>query len=122
MFTTWIRRELLVVAYHVKITRRGCLTNECPRRYYNASFRGQSMNDGKPQVTAHAPGGDGPLSDVARNLIEATGAACVAVIILDPAGNGSYSVAGPLEAQLPMPDVLEKVVHALRTQLMGSVQ
>lgn len=73
-------------------------------------------------VTAHAPGGDGPLSDVARNLTEATGATCVAVIMPDPAGNGSYSVAGPLEAQFPMSDVLEKVADALRTQLMGSVQ
>ncbi|CAG9254980.1 hypothetical protein [Paraburkholderia caribensis] len=79
------------------------------------------MNDGKLEVTAHAPGGDGPLSDVAKHLREATGAACVAVLMLDPEGNGSYSVAGPLEAQLSMPDALEKVAHALRTQLMGSV-
>ncbi|WP_224100276.1 hypothetical protein [Paraburkholderia caribensis] len=46
----------------------------------------------------------------------------MAVIMPDPAGNGSYSVAGPLEAQFPMSDVLEKVADALRTQLMGSVQ
>jgi hypothetical protein len=80
------------------------------------------MSDGKPEVIAHAPGGSGMLSSLATEIKDATGAACVALVMIDPSGNGGYSVAGPLEAQLPMPDVLEQVARALRTQLAGSVQ
>ena len=62
------------------------------------------------------------LGNLAREIKDATGAACVALVLIDPAGNGGYSVEGSPEAQLPMPDVLEQVARALRTQLAGSVQ
>lgn len=44
-----------------------------------------------------------------------------ALVMINSSGNGGYSVAGLLEAQLPMPDVMEQVASALRTQLAGSV-
>ncbi|MGY6204832.1 hypothetical protein [Paraburkholderia strydomiana] len=42
--------------------------------------------------------------------------------MIDPTGDGSYSVGASLEPQLPMPDVLDKVAVALRTQLAASMQ
>ena len=80
------------------------------------------MNDEKPQVTARTPGTPGQFSVLASQARDATGAACVAMVVIDAAGNGEYSVAGPLEAQLLIPDMLEQVARELRTQLAGSVQ
>lgn len=79
------------------------------------------MSNSKPEVTAHPPGGSGALGDLATEIKDAIGAACVALVMIDSSGNGGYSVAGLLEAQLPMPDVMEQVASALRTQLAGSV-
>jgi hypothetical protein len=42
--------------------------------------------------------------------------------MIDAAGNGEYSVAGPLEAQLLVPDLLEQVARELRPQMARSVQ
>jgi hypothetical protein len=80
------------------------------------------MNDGKAELTAHAPGHPGALTDVMKQPMNITGVSCVALVVIDPTGDGSYSVAGSLEAQLPMPDVLEKVAVALRAQLAASMQ
>jgi len=80
------------------------------------------MSDGKPHVTARSPGTPGQFSELARQVLDATGAACVALVVLDANGNGGYSIAGALEAQLPMPDVLERVSRELRAQLAGSLQ
>jgi hypothetical protein len=77
---------------------------------------------GKPEVTAHAPEDPGALTDVVKQLMNITGVSCVALVVIDPTGDGSYSVAGSLEVQLPMPDVLKKVAVALRTQLAASMQ
>lgn len=76
----------------------------------------------RPFVTACAPSAPGPYSDLANQVLNATGAACVALVLVLPEGNGGYSIAGPLEAQLPMPDLLEGVARALRTQLGASLQ
>ncbi|MPW23709.1 conserved hypothetical protein [Paraburkholderia piptadeniae] len=80
------------------------------------------MSDGKPQVTAHTPGTPGQFSVLATHARDATGAACTAMVVIDAAGNGGYSVAGSLEAQLLIPALLEQVARELRTQLAGSVQ
>ena len=62
------------------------------------------MSDGKPHVTARSPGTPEQFSELARQVLDATGAACVALVVLDANGNGGYSITGALEAQLPMPD------------------
>ncbi|SAL00206.1 hypothetical protein AWB80_07818 [Caballeronia pedi] len=74
------------------------------------------------KVTAHAPGSPGQFSELAAQVREATGAACVALIVVDAAGNGGYSIAGPLEAQLSIPHTLEEVALQLRSQLASSIQ
>ncbi|KWF18988.1 hypothetical protein [Burkholderia pseudomultivorans] len=80
------------------------------------------MDSLKQHVVAHAPGTPGEHSDIAARLLTSTGAACAAVVTIDPHGNGGYGVAGSLEVQLLMPDLLEQVARALRSQLTGSVQ
>ncbi|HEV3424514.1 MAG TPA: hypothetical protein VG105_12215 [Paraburkholderia sp.] len=80
------------------------------------------MSNGKPQVTAHTPGTPNKFSVLASQARDATGAACVAIVMIDAAGNGEYSVAGPLEAQLLVPDLLEQVARELRPQMARSVQ
>jgi hypothetical protein len=52
------------------------------------------MDDGKPEVTAHAPGDPGALTDVVKQLMNITGVSCVALVVIDPTGDGSHSVAG----------------------------
>lgn len=71
---------------------------------------------------AHAPGSPGQVSEVAAQVREATGAACVALVVVDAGGNGGCSIAGPLEAQLSIPHTLEEVALQLRSQLASSVQ
>lgn len=74
------------------------------------------------KVMAHAPGSPGQFGELAAQVREATGAACVALVIIDAAGNGGYSIAGPLEAQLSIPYTLEEVALQLRSQLASSIQ
>ncbi|WP_353557953.1 hypothetical protein [Paraburkholderia terrae] len=81
-----------------------------------------NMSDGKRKVTAHTPGSHGQFSMLAGLVRDATGAACVAMVVINAAGSGEYCVAGPLESQLLMPDLLEQAARELRTQLAGSVQ
>ena len=80
------------------------------------------MNNQVLKVMAHAPGSPGQFSELAAQVREATGAACVALVIVDAAGNGGYSIAGPLEAQLSIPQTLEEVALQLRSQLASSIQ
>ncbi|MGY6127036.1 hypothetical protein ACW9YV_16560 (plasmid) [Paraburkholderia strydomiana] len=80
------------------------------------------MNHGKPEVFAHAPGDPGAITDVVKAAYEHHRRLCIARVVIDPTGDGSYSVAALLEPQLPMPDVLDKVAVALRTQLAASMQ
>lgn len=54
-----------------------------------------NMNEGKPQVTAYTPGAPGEFSELASQALDATGAA---MVVIDAAGNGEYSVAGSLDA------------------------
>jgi hypothetical protein len=78
--------------------------------------------DLKSTVTAFAPNSPGPFSELAQQVQAESGAACAALVIIQPDGNGAYSVSGPLEVQLAMPDLLEQVAKALRIQLVRSVQ
>lgn len=81
-----------------------------------------NMSDQKLTVMAHAPGSPGQFSELAAQVRDATGASCVALVIIDAAGNGGYSIAGPLEAQFIMPHTLEQIATQLRSQLASSVQ
>ena len=80
------------------------------------------MSNQVPKVIAHAPGSPGQFSELAAQVREATGAACVALIVVDAAGNGGYSIAGPLDAQLSIPHTLEEIALQLRSQLASSIQ
>lgn len=72
---------------------------------------------------AHAPGSPGQFSELAAQVRKATGAAFVALFVVDAAaGNGGYSIAGPLEAQLSIPHTLEGIALQLRSQLASSIQ
>jgi hypothetical protein len=82
-----------------------------------------AMSDpSKPTVTACAPSKPGPYSELANQVLNSTSAVCVALVLVFPDGSGAYSIAGALEAQLPMPDLLEGVARELRTQLGASLQ
>ena len=88
------------------------IARTCVLRRYDGRMLfhpGGNMSDGKPEVTAHTPGAPGEFSVLASQARDATGAACVAMVVIDATGNGGYSVAGSLEAQLLIPDLLEQV-------------
>ncbi|KWA02825.1 hypothetical protein [Burkholderia territorii] len=80
------------------------------------------MDSLEQHIAAHAPGTPGEYSEIATRIQASTGAACVAVVTIDPHGNGGYGVAGSFETQVLMPGLLEQVANALRSQLSGSVQ
>lgn len=63
------------------------------------------------------------LFDTACNHVkEMTQARCVAVIVMDGEDGCGYSVIGPLEAQMLLPDILEQIAVALRQQLTKNLQ
>jgi hypothetical protein len=53
---------------------------------------------------------------------DVTGARCAAVVVIDGAEGSGYSVMGPLDAQVLLPDILEKMAAALRKQLAKNLQ
>ncbi|WP_155630635.1 hypothetical protein [Burkholderia cepacia] len=58
------------------------------------------MESLEQHVAAHAPGTPSEYSDIASRVLASTGTACVAVVTIDPHGNGGYGVAGPFETQV----------------------
>jgi hypothetical protein len=80
------------------------------------------MNDNfEPKVVAG--GESGGLFDAARKTVcEITQARCVSVIVIDGAEGSGYSVIGPLEAQVLLPDILKQIADALRSQLAKNMQ
>jgi hypothetical protein len=63
------------------------------------------------------------LFDTACNQVrEMTGARCAAVIVIDAEAGSGYSVVGPLEAQILLPDILQQMAQALRGQLAKNLQ
>lgn len=67
-------------------------------------------------------GSPGPFEDTCHRLRDATSARCVAVVIIDAPDGSGYSVVGPLEAQVLLPDILEQMAAALRQQLFRNLQ
>lgn len=70
------------------------------------------------------PGGEsaGLFDSACNQLREITKARCVAVIVIDGESGSGYSVVGPLEAQVLLPDVLQKMADTLRGQLSKNLQ
>jgi hypothetical protein len=75
------------------------------------------MDERSEHVKAYEAGTTGPYSEIAEEIKRATGAAAVALVVLMPDARGSYAIAGPVEAQRAIPELLEGVAGALRTQL-----
>ncbi|MFM0502939.1 hypothetical protein [Paraburkholderia caffeinilytica] len=61
---------------------------------------------------------DGECNDVRQ----ATGARCAAVVIIEGDAGSGYSVVGPLDAQVLLPDILEQIASTLRGQLFKNLQ
>ena len=70
------------------------------------------------------PGGEsaGLFDSTCNRLREITKARCVAVIVIDGELGSGYSVMGPLEAQVLLPDILQKMADTLRGQLSKNLQ
>lgn len=51
-----------------------------------------------------------------------TEARCAAVVIIDGHAGSGYSVIGPLEAQVLLPDILRQMADTLRGQLVKNLQ
>lgn len=70
------------------------------------------------------PAGDSAgLFDTACNYVrDTTRARCAAVIVINGELGSGYSVVGPLEAQILLPDILHKIADTLRGQLSKNLQ
>ncbi len=63
------------------------------------------------------------LFDAACNHVrDMTHARCAVVIVIDGELGSGYSVVGPLEAQVLLPDILQKMADTLRGQLSKNPQ
>lgn len=63
------------------------------------------------------------LFDAACNhMRDVTHARCAVVIVIDGDSGSAYSVVGPLEAQVLLPDILQKIADTLRGQLSTKLQ
>jgi hypothetical protein len=51
-----------------------------------------------------------------------TRARCAVVIVIDGESGSGYSVVGPLEAQVLLPDIVHKIADTLRGQLSKNLQ
>ncbi|NPT56333.1 hypothetical protein [Paraburkholderia elongata] len=61
--------------------------------------------------------------DAACNQVrQRTGARCAAVIVIDGDAGSGYSVVGPLDAQVLLPDILQQIAVTLRGQLTKNLQ
>lgn len=63
------------------------------------------------------------LFDTACNHVRhMTQARCAVVIVIDGESGSGYSVVGPLDAQVLLPDILQKMADTLRRQLSKNLQ
>lgn len=67
-------------------------------------------------------GGAGQFDGACNYVRQATGARCAAVVIIDGDAGSGYSVVGPLDAQVLLPDILEQIASTLRGQLFKNLQ
>ncbi|CAG4892688.1 hypothetical protein [Paraburkholderia gardini] len=66
-------------------------------------------------VPNNQPGGS--LESACSHVLRAAHARCAAVIVLNGDEGSGYSVKGPLDAQVLLPDILEQMALCLRQQL-----
>lgn len=59
----------------------------------------------------------GVLEAACSHVLQITHARCAAVIALGGDAGSGYSVMGPLDAQVLLPDILEQMAQCLRQQL-----
>jgi hypothetical protein len=57
-----------------------------------------------------------------HQVCEMTHARCAVVVVIDGELGSGYSVIGPLEAQVLVPDILQKMANTLRGQLSKNLQ
>ncbi|CAE6859367.1 hypothetical protein R69776_08046 [Paraburkholderia nemoris] len=70
------------------------------------------------------PGGESAgLFDTACSYVrDVTRARCAVVMVIDGKSGSGYSVVGPLEAQVLLPDILHKIADSLHGQLSKKLQ
>ncbi|MNR59947.1 hypothetical protein D3C85_1813190 [compost metagenome] len=68
------------------------------------------------------PGGHAEFEGACKEVMAMTGATCAAVIVLNSSSGSGYSVIGPLESQVELPDILRLVADTLASQLLKSMQ
>jgi len=90
------------------------------RSVIHCSTETMSENFGQKVV----PGGESAgLFDAACNTVrDTTKARCAVVIVVDGAAGSGYSVTGPLDAQVLLPDILQQIADVLCGQLVKSSQ
>jgi hypothetical protein len=66
--------------------------------------------------------GAGQFDGACSYVRQTTGARCAAVVIIDGDAGSGYSVVGPLDAQVLLPDILEQIASTLRGQLFKNLQ
>jgi hypothetical protein len=64
----------------------------------------------------------GQFDAACDDVRQTTGARCAAVVIIDGDAGSGYSVVGPLDAQVLLPDILEQIASTLRGQLLKNLQ
>jgi hypothetical protein len=64
----------------------------------------------------------GLFDSACNQLREMTQARCAAVVVIDGESGSGYSVVGPLQAQVLLPDILQKMADALRGQLSKNLR
>ncbi|MFL9862155.1 hypothetical protein PQR70_26595 [Paraburkholderia madseniana] len=64
----------------------------------------------------------GQFEAACNHVRQSTGARCAAVIVIDGVSGSGYSVVGPLDAQVLLPDILQQMAITLRAQLAKNLQ
>ncbi|ASL48977.1 hypothetical protein bAD24_p01400 (plasmid) [Burkholderia sp. AD24] len=75
-------------------------------------------------VSNVSPGSESPelLDAACIQVRDMTQARCAVVIVIDGDSGSGYSIVGPLDAQILLPDILRKVADSLRGQLASHLQ
>ena len=75
-------------------------------------------------VSNVSPGSGSPelLDAACVQVRDMTQARCAVVIVIDGDSGSGYSIVGPLDAQVLLPDILRKVADSLRGQLASHLQ
>lgn len=64
----------------------------------------------------------GAFDAACARVRDTTQARCAVVVVIDAEAGSGYSVIGPLDAQILLPDILERMAKTLRQQLSKNLQ